>query len=242
MLIINADDWGGNKLATDNSLLCFKNGSITSFSAMLFMTDSERAAESALENNLDVGLHLNFTSRFNGSVKLGNLNERQQRLSTFLTRNKYSLLLYNPLLRKHFDYVYKAQYEEFLRLYNKIPTHIDGHHHMHLCTNMIIDKIIPKGFKVRRSFSFARGEKSPFNRLYRYIVDSWLMRRYICTDFFFSISPVLSEPLQRIVNLAESSNVELMVHPDGPEEYNYLLSDEYLTMISGVRKGTYSAL
>ena len=34
------------------------------FNAMVFMADSERAADLAKENGLDVRLHLNFTDRF----------------------------------------------------------------------------------------------------------------------------------------------------------------------------------
>src|SRR3989304_6092787 len=102
MLIINADDWGRNKAATNNSLVCFNNGRITSVSAMMFMEDSERAAELALEADLDAGLHLNFTDGFNGEIKLARLKKNQESIAAFLTRSKYSLLLYNPTLRKNF--------------------------------------------------------------------------------------------------------------------------------------------
>ena len=64
MLIINADDWGRSVAETDAALKCFRERRITSVSAMVFMGDSERAAELAKENKLDVGLHLNFTDRF----------------------------------------------------------------------------------------------------------------------------------------------------------------------------------
>lgn len=236
MLIINADDWGKNKLATDNSLSCFKSGRITSASAMVFMVDSERAAELALESGLETGLHLNFTLRFSGRVQSTKLNEYHQRIAAFLSRNKYSLLFYNPLLKKYFEYVFKAQHEEYLRLYNNKPAHMDGHHHMHLCTNMIVGKVIPRGFKVRRNHSFAFGEKNPLNRFYRRIVDRWLVKRYMCADFLFDILPIQSGRLQRIVNLAKSSNVELMVHPENVTEYIYLMSDEYKHIISCIEK------
>jgi predicted glycoside hydrolase/deacetylase ChbG (UPF0249 family) len=242
MLIINADDWGLNDIATNNILFCYKNKRVTSVSAMMFMADSERSAELAIEHTIPTGLHLNFNQQFNGNVKSKKLIEHLQIIAAFLSKNRFSHYLYNPLLKGYFDYVYKSQYEEYLRLYKRLPTHIDGHHHMHLCGNMIIEKIIPKGFKVRRNFSFALGEKSFLNRFYRHVVDKWLMQRYICTDFFFSILPIHLERLQRIVNLAKYSNVELMVHPERVEEFNYLMSDEYIETISSVRKGTYCGL
>ena len=85
----------------------------------------------------------------------------------FLTGNKYSQLLYNPFLRKEFAYSYEAQAEEFARLYSKPPSHIDGHHHMHLCANFLLSNMIPAGTKMRRNFSFWPGEKSLLNRAYR---------------------------------------------------------------------------
>ena len=141
MLIINADDWGKNKLTTERSLSCYKNGRITSGSAMMFMADSERASELALENNFNIGLHLNFNLKYDGNVKSLRLKEYHQSIASFLSKNKYFVLIYNPLLKRQFDYVYKAQYEEYWRLYNQVPPHIDGHQHLHLCMNMIIDII-----------------------------------------------------------------------------------------------------
>lgn len=243
MLIINADDWGRNRIATDNSMLCFKKGRITSASAMVFMEDSQRAAQLSLENGLDTGLHLNFTLKFDGACKSRKLLECHQRIASYLKTNKYSSLLYNPLLKGDFHYVYTAQYEEYMHLYNKMPTHIDGHHHLHLCTNILADRLIPRGAKVRRSFTFAPGEKNVLNRFYRCIVDAIVTRRYNCTDSFFSLLLLLrAGRLQTIVNLAKSRNVEVMAHPERSEEFDYLMSDGYFDLISDVNTGSYSLL
>ena len=56
MLIINADDWGRSVAETDAAFQCYTKGRVTSVSAMVFMADSERAAELAKENELDGGL------------------------------------------------------------------------------------------------------------------------------------------------------------------------------------------
>jgi predicted glycoside hydrolase/deacetylase ChbG (UPF0249 family) len=135
------------------------------------------------------------------------------------------------------------QYEEYMRIYGKEPTQIDGHHHMHLCMNMLVSNLIPKGFRVRKSFTVSSKEKNILNRFYRYVVDARLLRRYTCTDCFFSVVPLDNrERLKNIVNIAWSRNVELMVHPEKIEEYNYLVADDYLQMISHVAKGSYSCL
>ncbi len=64
MLIVNGDDFGPSAAETDAALRCYRSARLTSVSAMVFMADSERAADLARENELDVGLHLNFTDRF----------------------------------------------------------------------------------------------------------------------------------------------------------------------------------
>jgi len=243
VLIINADDWGRNRTSTDNSLSCFKAGRITSASAMVFMKDSERSAEVALEANLDVGLHVNFTLGFDGPVQMGPLIEKHRRISQFLLGSKYNLIFYNPLLRNEFYYVYRSQYEEFLRLYNKQPGHINGHHHMHFCANMFFGGIIQAGEKVRRNFTFVPGEKIFLNRLYRRIIDKWITKKHITTDFFFSISPLQSKyRILRILELSKTSNVELLVHPELVKEYDYLMSDEFLEIISDLEKVSYSEI
>lgn len=243
MLIINADDWGFNKLATDRCLSCYNNDRLTSATAMMFMEDSERSAELALDNNLGTGLHLNFTEKFSGRVYSSRLGEYHRDITAFFSRGRFRFLLFNPLLRKQIEYVYKAQYEEYTRLYNKVPTHIDGHHHMHLCTNMIIGRIIPKGTRVRLSLYHEPSQISLRNILYRQTVNAWLKRYYNCTDFLFDIKPIPSQKrLKKIINLAEALNIELMVHPEVKEEYDYLMGEEFQDMISCVEKGSYSNL
>src|SRR5262249_8559238 len=152
---------------TDYALVQYKKGSISSVSAMVFMADSRRAATIAREAAVPAGLHLNLSERFTEKDTPLLLRQRQERIACFLHRNKYALLLYNPLLRSEFRYVYEAQLEEFCKLYNRPPTHVDGHRHFHLCTNMLLDKIYPAGSAIRRNFSFFQGEKNVMNILYR---------------------------------------------------------------------------
>jgi len=243
MLIINADDFGRSRLATDRILSCFRQGSVTSTSAMVFMEDSARAAELAGECGIDAGLHLNFTEKFTQSVHDALFSNYHNRIAGFLTRNNYNLLIYHPALRKQFHYVCRVQFEEFKRLYGVSPSHVDGHHHMHLCANMLVEPIIPRGLKVRRNFSFSRGEKSLPNRLYRALVDRWLGRRYLTPDYLFSLPQCLKTGrLERALGLAESSNVELETHPELTEEFEWLTGDACAVAISNLRKGSYAQL
>jgi len=239
MLIINADDYGKDRFCTDRILSCFGKGNVTSASAMVFMTDSERSAELALENGLDTGLHLNLSLGFSGDVRSQRLRECHERLARFFSKSRYTTLVYNPLLTRHFEYVFNSEYEEYVRLYKKSPSHIDGHHHLHLCMNMMIDSIIPWGTKVRRNFTFWKGEKDVFNRLYRRIADRIIKRRYDITDFFFDISPITQERVGQILDCAKTAVVELMVHPEREVEYNYLMHREVDGIMSVMQRGSF---
>lgn len=223
-LIINADDWGGDPGITDRIFDCVKHRSLSSASGMVFMSDSERAAAIARRDSIDVGLHLNLTAPFTASGIPDGLARHQAKVIHFLTRNRFARTLFHPGLVQSFRYVVTAQLEEFRRLYDIEPQRIDGHHHMHLCANVLLGNLIPSGTIVRRNFSFQPGEKSSVNRLYRETTDSILKKGHRMADYFFSLPP-LQPParLERIVHLAKHSVVELETHPVNPDEYRFLM-------------------
>src|SRR5262249_36434632 len=243
MLIVNADDLGRSKAETDAVILCHAKGRITSTSAMVFMLDSERASEAASEAGIEVGLHVNFSEEFSGGSVPTELRNAHDQIRRFITAHKYALLIFNPLLMRQFEFVFAAQMAEFTRLYGRSPSHLDGHQHLHLATNMLVQRILPTGAKVRRSFSFHHREKSLVYRGNRSAVDRRLMRRHRVTDHFFSLSDYLApDSFERVICLAREADVELMVHPQRPAEYEFLMSDAYVEALSRVRLAGYDAL
>src|SRR5258707_15355248 len=100
MLIINADDLGRAVRETDVALVCYKQGRISSASAMVFMEDSERAAALARESGLDVGLHLNLSQTYSGRCVSHAARAAQERVAGFITANKYAVLIYRPGLSR----------------------------------------------------------------------------------------------------------------------------------------------
>lgn len=243
VIIINADDWGRSRAETDAAMDCFKAGRITSTSAMVFMNDSTRAAGMALDIGIDVGLHLNFSERFNGKGVPPQFASEHEPIVRFLSRSRYAQVVYHPGLKKRFLSVYKAQAEEFERLYGRPPSHVDGHHHMHLCTNMLLDGIIPKEQCVRRSFSFWPGEKGILNRAYRCCVDRWLSRRYRTAHYFLALSRHMQpDGLRRVSHLAREASVELMTHPVYPAEQDFLASDQFASFLQELKVGTYASI
>ena len=209
---------------------------------MVFMADSERAAKLAIDCGLDAGLHLNFTDRFTGQVSSG-LYKQSERVIRFLKLSKYTQLIYNPLLTHNFRDLFNFQFEEYLRLYKKPPTHIDGHQHMHLCSNVRIAGLIPAGLKVRRNFSFERDEKSYLNRMYRKLSDRSLKRKYRITDYFFSLGRCLiTGKVSLVADLARTSSVELMTHPNILEERRFLLGDAFPSVLGNLPTMSYADL
>ena len=127
-----------------------------------------------------------------------------------------------------------AQIDEFRRLYGTEPVRFDGHHHMHLCANVLAQHLLPAGSIVRRNFSFEPDEKGYLNRLYRRRIDRRLARRHRVADFFFSLPPL--EPpsrVARIVALARDHVVEVETHPVNPDEYRFLVEGRLSQRING---------
>jgi chitin disaccharide deacetylase len=235
-LIINADDWGRDAETTDRILECAVLGAVSSTSAMVFMEDSERGAALAQEHQIDAGLHLNLTTPFTAVRTPAQLVEHQSRVSRYLRAHRLAQAVFNPWLAGSFEYVVAAQIEEFHRLYGAVPDRIDGHHHMHLCANVLLQKLLPTGTIVRRNFSFRLGEKSRLNLFYRHLQDRRLEKRHRLADFFFSLPPV--EPvdrLRRIFALAQHAVVELETHPVNPEEYQFLTSGKMFQELSDLQ-------
>jgi len=241
LLIVNADDWGRDVETTNRILDCVAPGGVSAVSAMVFMEDSERAAALAREHRIDAGLHLNLTTSFSAKALPGGLLERQRVVSRYLRSHRLAPYLFNPRLTRAFAYLVSAQLDEFRRLYGAEPARIDGHHHMHLCANVLIGRLLPARTLVRRNFCFEPGEKSGLNRAYRRSVDAVLSRRHRLTDLFFSLQPL--EPrtrIDRICSLARTAVVELETHPAQLSEYQFLRSGDILR--SAVRVGPSSAL
>lgn len=230
-LVVNADDWGRSQETTDRTLDCVTCGAVSSVSAMVFMEDSARAADIAREREIDTGLHLNLTIPFSAAGISSRLADQLQRLARHLRRHRLGHVLFHPGLRESFHYVVSAQLEEFERLYRARPKRIDGHHHAHLCANVVFAKLLPEGTIVRRNFSFRPGEKSLGNRFYRKFVDRRLSLRHRLTDLFFSLPPMEPERLQRIFSAARECTVELETHPVIEDEYRFLAGGEIFRWI-----------
>lgn len=237
MLIINGDDLGRDRAATDACLQCHRQKRITSASLMVFMADSGRAAELALDENLETGLHVNLVLPYDAPGISDDLRKAQNSTAAFYRLGPWTQAVFNPLIAKAVAEVFHSQLEEYRRLFRREPDHFNGHKHFHLSLNMMAAGVLPLGSAVRRNFTYLKGEKNWFNRRYRELIDSWLLRRHVSTDAFFSLDP-LSDRLRllRIAEIAETRWVELMVHPWSPVHLAFLTGEGFglLTKRAGV--------
>jgi chitin disaccharide deacetylase len=227
LLIVNADDWGRDRNTTDRIKECVSPRAVSAVSAMVFMEDSERAAAIAREHAIDTGLHLNFTLPFTAPCP-PNLAEHQRRTAVYLRRHRLAQIVFNPALITSFEYVVQTQIDEFRRLFGGNPLRLDGHHHMHLCANVVLQGLLPSGTQVRRNFVFQAGDKGLINRTYRHCLDGWLSRRHRLADYLFSLAPRHPpDRLDRIFSLARDHVVEVETHPVEPDEYAFLTGSEF---------------
>ncbi|HUV96895.1 MAG TPA: ChbG/HpnK family deacetylase [Acidobacteriaceae bacterium] len=240
-IIVNADDWGREVLTTDRIAECARVGVVSSVSAMVFRPDSERGAALAAEHSIDAGLHLNLSSPLDAAYCPAKLRARQAKIRHFLRSNRLAPIVYHPGLVDTFRYVVSAQFEEFIRLYGHPPLRVDGHHHMHLCTNMLFSDFVPEGIVVRRCLSHLDGEMSWPMRVYRAWQHRTLARRHPMTDFFFNIMPLEPDRLKLIVASARRGTVEIMTHLRSDVEYQFLSGGgltQYLGSVKVSRKYT----
>jgi predicted glycoside hydrolase/deacetylase ChbG (UPF0249 family) len=243
LLIVNADDWGRDTANTDRTLECVQRGAVSAVSAMVFMEDTERAAAIAREQGIDAGLHLNLTSPFTGKNCPAKLQDQQQRLARYLRGLKFAPIVYHPGLSSAFKSVVTAQLEEFQRIFGAAPARIDGHHHMHLASNVLFQDLLPEGTLVRRNFTFKPGEKSLANRAYRKFVDSRLARSHRMVEFFYSLPPMdVPGRLENICFVARNHFVELETHPVNPAEHAFLAGGEIFKMLGGAQIAPFTSL
>lgn len=243
LLIINADDWGAHAATTDAILRCFAAGAVTSASAMVFMEDSVRAARLAGREALSVGLHLNLTQPFADPATSPAVRERQLRLTARFRRTRLMRCLYDPSIRAAVDRCVADQLDGFRALYEEGPTHLDGHQQVHVCPNVLLSRAARGVKRARTTHSwFGRSPLAAARAVRRAAIG----RLFRTPDDLFALSaihPALGGAgLERVLALARTRAVEIMVHPARPEELEVLLSPRWRRMLDDAPLGSFAAL
>jgi hypothetical protein len=243
MVIITADDYGKDARTTNNILRCGFAKRISCASAMVFMDDSVRAASVTKGTGIEFGLHLNLTALFSSGVVSAAIRSHQTRIVRYLNSHSLAQVLSNPLLAGSFRTVFEAQVDEFRRLYGTPPPFYNGHHHMHLCANILGGGLLPAGARIRGTFTFEEGEKGLVNRWYRRRLHRLISRTYKSTGGFFTIAPVSdARRVFALLQRGQAGDIEIEVHPELDEETEFLLSDRFGDLLAGIRLCTFADL
>lgn len=233
MLIINGDDWGCDARTTRRVLACVERGSISSVSAMVFMEDSEPAAALARDRGIDAGLHLNLDTPFSVVPVTSNLLEHQAKLAGFL-HNPFSRPFFHPGLVRSFEYVVSAQLDEYNRLYGTPPRRIDGHHHLHLCANVLFSGLLPVSTVLRPHFSWEPGEKRIRNCIFRCYTQLILAKRHRTVDRLFALPPLEPERLLQIFSRSHEVTIEVEAHPANAVEFEFLTEGALFRLLGDI--------
>jgi chitin disaccharide deacetylase len=246
LLIVNADDWGYDE--ETNAAICdaHRAGGITSTTAMMFMRGTEQAAGLAREHaGLGVGLHLNLVEEYSDPGVPVAVRDRQSRLIEHARLLRLRRWVYDPFVRDEVNRVIADQFQAFVDLYGRLPTHLDGHHQCHLALNVLLSPAVPPGTKIRNALSDER-LTGPLTLALRRARERFLDRHTRTTDYFFSVAtlwPGLQGPvpIDRL-GLARSASVEVMVHPAFPHEHEPLQSEDWVGALAGMPTGTFDDL
>jgi predicted glycoside hydrolase/deacetylase ChbG (UPF0249 family) len=246
LLIVNADDFGWNRGATDLTLGCFGAGQITSTTALVNMEDSERAAELGREGGFPIGLHLNLTDPFSGPDVPSAERERQAAACRIFGGGGRRLRswTYDPRIATLVEDAIRDQVERFHALFGAPPTHVDGHNHVQVCPNVVRAEALA-GFKLRNAlwaWPSDRGAMA-YARAARRALSA---RRFLTPRYFFDIAQLhrLGNPaaIRRRLDNARGASVEVMCHPGFDHELEALRSPAWADAIAGLPRGSYRDL
>jgi predicted glycoside hydrolase/deacetylase ChbG (UPF0249 family) len=237
MLIINADDFGASASATDAICAAFDAGAITSASAMVWMGDSLRAAGSASERNLPTGLHLNLTLPFSAPDAPLSVRERQQRLTEYFTTEGWREDVGKWPARELLRAAIEDQLERFREQFGE-PSHIDGHHHVHV--HEVVLESLQHAWPIRPLLRTpAQVDARPSKR------ELGMRRRFLVPDAalaFEHLHPALGGTGLAVLDRARTICIEVMTHPQHPSQLQALLDHEWRATLAALPLGGYADL
>jgi chitin disaccharide deacetylase len=249
LLIVNADDWGGEQRSTEAILEAFRAKRVTSTTAMVYMEDSGRAAEIARSEGFPVGLHLNLTQSFTDPEAPEPIRIRQQRVADVFFGHgpdgqpgttRVRRWLYDPRLARVVKGALRDQLERFEELYGRPPTHFDGHNYVDTTPNVFFSRALPRGAKMRNSLDRYPLDTGP-GAMAREVRQRLRRSRFRSTRYVLHISD-LDLPDDPRLAFATTNSIEVICHPDNPPEMEKLMSDEWATCLERLRTGSFADL
>jgi chitin disaccharide deacetylase len=237
VLIVNADDFGATRSTTDAISETFDAFAITSTSAMVWMSDSARAADIATERGLPLGLHLNLTLPFSSRDVPQSVLERQLRLTEVFTRDGWWKEAGRRFDHKLLQAAIDDQLERFCEQFGQ-PTHIDGHHHVHLYAAVL--DLLPQTWPIRPLLRDPAQAEARYNKRERH-----LHKRFRAPDLTLALTRLQTatgDAALEVLDCARRLCVEVMVHPRQPVEMELLMSPAWRARLDSLTLGSYADL
>ncbi|QLK63737.1 chitin disaccharide deacetylase (plasmid) [Enterobacteriaceae bacterium Kacie_13] len=143
LLIVNADDFGLCKAQNYGIIEAFRNGVVTSTTAMMNAGGVEHAAAlSAANPDLAVGMH--FVLTLGKPLSLMPNLVRNGELGKWI----WEVAEQGTLPLDQIAQELRCQFARFVEIFGRKPTHIDSHHHVHM---------IPQIFPIVEAFANEQG-------------------------------------------------------------------------------------
>jgi chitin disaccharide deacetylase len=217
-LIINADDFGKDKLINDAIVFCLNHGLINSTSLMVAEAGFEEALDFIAKYDYkNVGIHINLTD----GKPLSNFD-----LDYFLQENGFwdPNKVWSPkILKKEVSgKIEKEIKEQIEKMADHVflPKHMNSHHHCHTTPFLfpIFLKVAQK-FKIKIRLAQSYYENSYIKYYYRVGINQILKSKGVAfSDSFESID---SWNVRK--NVLGSKKVEIMVHPMFLSDYSKIV-------------------
>lgn len=213
-IIINSDDFGLNKAVNNAISAAFKENLITSTTSLVNFKEGLKDAVNLVNNNLipkdSIGIHLNLTE--------GSPVSKDGTNCTRLCENgKFHGRIRNtPVFKLNTDEKsailaeLESQISKFISTFGFVPSHIDGHHHIHTewaILNIVI-KLAKKHHikKIRLTRNIGNGI-SPSKNIYKKILNLKLkFSGFVTTDYFGDFNDL------SYFSIPQKCSLEIMVH------------------------------
>lgn len=213
-LIVNADDLGRTRGINEGVFEAHGEGIVTSATAMVNYPGIEEAARlSRSHPRLGIGLHVALSGGV-PALPPESIDSLVGSSGSFPSKPEGHTSPRQDQLMAEIE----AQYQKFLKVFGRKPTHLDSHHHSHR-----------RGDVFNAVTALARRERLPVRNCGGDMGERLRQLELKTTDAFseeFFDEGVSSENLVRIVSELRDGSTELMCHP-AREDAELLASSSY---------------
>ena len=202
-MIVNSDDFGITEGVTIGTIHAHVDGVLTSTTCMMNMPYATFALNLAKDYpDLGVGIHLVFTAGrplVDGAKSFTDEEGNFRKLGTYKSVREGNFSLPTTDTDPEELYIeWKAQIEKFIEIAQKLPTHIDSHHHSHMFPN-----------HQEVSIRLAKEYDIPMRQDHQ-IIDHYEFVR--CDGAFYGDS-LTNDDLINIIKNNDDETLEIMCHP-----------------------------